>query len=120
MNVESPGYAALLEVIQEADTAHDVGLGLDGCPCFELAIADVRLVGSCWRTGPPHIEGCVLEWSGDSGNGKLMAHNLAEALKPKLDAMDWYGEWTLVEREWPGHVISGAFWRDANPTEADK
>ena len=59
---------------------------LGPCPCFTLEIEGFTADGSCWRTCTH--DGCCVHVTGD--------RVLAIRLKEVLDAMDWYGEWTLV------------------------
>ena len=90
---------AVETAIEQATNAHDLALGFDGCPCFSLEFGGMKFDGACWRSGPTHISGCTLTWS--SMDHPKDAKKIAEALKLKLDAMDWYGEWTLVQKATP-------------------
>ena len=75
-----------------AETGYDV-LRLDpdyngSCPYaeFDLDGAHIRL--HCWRVCSG-CDGCGIHVRGDRA--------IAERIKPLLDAMDWYGAWTIVD-----------------------
>lgn len=58
------------------------------CPCATVDIDGTRLEMHCWRVCLT-CEFVGLHYSGDRA--------VAERVKPLLDAMDWYGEWPIVE-----------------------
>ena len=63
--------------------------GYDGsCPCAEFELDGAHIVLHCWRVCTA-CGGCGIHVvRGDRA--------VAERIKPLLDAMDWYGEWTIV------------------------
>jgi hypothetical protein len=71
------------------------------CPCFSVkeygrpyAPAAIEIHGHCWRVDITH-PGCGLHVSGINRLG----NDAVEHMKRLLDAMDWYGDWTVVEEE---------------------
>jgi hypothetical protein len=68
-----------------------LSLGRDyegSCPCSRFTIEGTEIQTHCWRVDP-WCHGCGIHYQGD--------RTVAEALKPALDEMDWYGEWQVVE-----------------------
>jgi hypothetical protein len=79
----------------DAETAMDLPLGFDGCPCFRFEVEGFRAVGHCWRTwytpDPPSLAGhCEHTYVGLHYWGDPV---LAKRLSHLLTAMDWYGGW---------------------------
>ncbi len=75
-------------------TGYDV-LALDpyfegSCPCAMVGIGGVRLEFHCWRVCS-QCEYVGIHYEGAEGRA------MAERVKPLMDAMDWYGEWPIVE-----------------------
>lgn len=65
--------------------------GFDGgCPCATVVIDGERLELHCWRVCST-CEYVGIHYEGAGGRA------VAERIKPALDAMDWYGEWPIVE-----------------------
>jgi hypothetical protein len=58
------------------------------CPCAQFILDGTVIELHCWRVDLDH-DGCGIHFDGDRA--------VAERIKPALDAMDWYGEWTVVE-----------------------
>lgn len=58
------------------------------CPCSSFTLDGTRVELHCWRVDTSH-DGCGIHFEGD--------RSIAERIKPLLDEMNWYGEWTIVE-----------------------
>lgn len=86
--------AVAQEALQIPQTGFDV-LALDPeygghCPCAVVVIDGARLELHCWRVCSS-CEYVGIHYEGPEGRAA------AEKVKPLLDAMDWYGEWPIVE-----------------------
>jgi hypothetical protein len=65
------------------------GEGYDGgCPCSAFWLDGTRIELHCWRVDAEH-DGCGIHFRGDRA--------VADRIKPLLDAINWYGDWTIVE-----------------------
>lgn len=58
------------------------------CPCFSTTINGTKIEGHCWRVCS-RCEYVGLHYEGDI--------EIAKAIKPLLDKMNWYGEWPIVQ-----------------------
>lgn len=58
---------------------------IGACPCATFELDGTRIETHCWRTG----RSCRIEFWGD--------RSVAERIKPLLDDIDWYGEWSIVQ-----------------------
>lgn len=74
------------------ETGYDVlalDTGTDGsCPCANFTLDGTRIRLHCWRVCQ-RCEFVGIHYVGERA--------VAERIKPLLDAMDWYGEWPIVE-----------------------
>jgi hypothetical protein len=74
------------------ETGYDVLACADdyerSCPCCTIRTSSGTYELHCWRVCRDH-PGCGVHYEGGAA--------LAWAMKPLLDEMDWYGEWTVVE-----------------------
>ena len=63
---------------------------IGSCPCARVVIDDQRLELHCWRVcGKCQYAG--IHYEGVAGRV------VAEAIKPLMDAINWYGQWELSE-----------------------
>lgn len=58
------------------------------CPCASFEVAGTKIELHCWRVCFS-CEGCGIHYKGD--------RDVALSMKPALDAMNWYGEWSVRE-----------------------
>lgn len=64
-----------------------------GCPCFSIETADgVCISGHCWRVCRDCPGEGVHVWN---TTDRELADALGEVLKARLDAQEWYGEYTV-------------------------
>lgn len=85
---------AVLDALEDGWDVLRLGAGYEGgCPCSSFAIDKTKIDLHCWRVDGTHA-GCGLHFRGNKV--------IALRLKPLLDAIDWYGEWTIVEGVWYG------------------
>lgn len=86
----------LADLVRATD-AYDI-LKFDGCPCFLVEVPGFRADGSCWRVSDVDEYTHTIDGGPD---GRCCVHvkgntALAAKLKQLLDAMDWYGPWSLM------------------------
>ena len=105
-----PTLAGFRDEMARAESALDLHRGwftdgdaLGPCPCFHLELDALEIDGNCWR---PH--GHELDPDTD---GRCCLHlqrgslDDAQRLRALLNAMDWYGDWTLIDERGPEVVI---------------
>lgn len=85
----SEGHSRLvsIEEIERAESAYDLPLGFDGCPCFSISLEGQVVEGHCWRVCRDckfcgiHVEREVTP--------------TVVRLRKLLSKMDWSGKWKI-------------------------
>ena len=73
--------------LEAAETAYDLGIAWDGCPCFTAIVDGQEVEGHCWRACS-ECRHCGLHAG--------VITPAIQRLKVLLDKMDWYGEWGMT------------------------
>lgn len=110
MSLGWPAVARFREAMGQAESALDLDRGwftdsdaLSPCPCFTLELPELEINGHCWRPHDheldPNADGrCCLHLTRGSLDDAVQLRRL-------LNAMDWYGDWTLLDERGVEEVI---------------